>query len=79
VLRGVLADPVRGFPGLMITVRPGDHTGEWWPRVKAEGTRDAGYAGAIHPGEAPGYRSGGRFVTGGGMITEVTLLVPGPV
>jgi Ketosteroid isomerase-related protein len=59
VLRGVLADLVRGFPDLMITVSRVITTGDVVTALfKAEGTQAAGLRRRHQPGEAPGYRSG---------------------
>lgn len=72
-LRQVLADLVRGFPDLMITVDRVIATGDVVTALfKAEGTQAAGYAGAINTEKHLDIDQAWRFVTGGGLITEVT-------
>ncbi|HMH35472.1 MAG TPA: nuclear transport factor 2 family protein, partial [Streptosporangiaceae bacterium] len=71
VLRGVLADLVRGFPDLMITVSRVITTGDVVTALfKADGTQAAGYAGAINQEKHLDIDQAWRFVTGGGLITE---------
>ena len=73
VLRQVLADLVRGFPDLMISVSRVITTGDVVTALfKAEGTQSAGYAGAINQEKHLDIDHAWRFVTGGGLITEVT-------
>ena len=73
MLRGVLADLVRGFPDLMISVSRVITTGNVVTALfKAEGTQAAGYAGAINQEKHLDIDQAWRFVTGGGLITEVT-------
>ena len=72
-LRKVLADLVRGFPDLMITVSRVITTGDVVTALfKAEGTQAAGYAGAINQEKHLDIDQSWRFVTGSGLITEVT-------
>ena len=72
-LRKILADLVRGFPDLMITVSRVITTGDVVTALfKAEGTQAAGYAGAINQEKHLDIDQAWRFVTGGGLITEVT-------
>src|SRR6201989_2649739 len=73
VLRGVLADLVRGFPDLMITISRVITTGDVVTALfKAEGTQAAAYAGAINQEKHLDIDQAWRFVTGGGLINEVT-------
>ena len=72
VLRTVLADLVRAFPDLVISVSRVITTGDVVTAlVKAEGTQAAGYAGAINTEKHLDIDQAWRFVTGGGVITEV--------
>jgi len=72
-LRKILADLVRGFPDLMITVSRVITTGDVVTALfKAEGTQAAGYAGAINQEKHLDIDQAWRFVTRGGLITEVT-------
>ena len=72
-LRKVLADLVRGFPDLMISVSRVITTGDVVTALlKAEGTQAAGYAGAINQEKHLDIDQAWRFVTGSGLITEVT-------
>ncbi|HEX5296920.1 MAG TPA: nuclear transport factor 2 family protein [Streptosporangiaceae bacterium] len=72
VLRSVLADLVRAFPDLMITVSRVITTGDVVTALfKAEGTQAAGYAGAINTEKHLDIEQAWRFVTAGGLITEV--------
>jgi steroid delta-isomerase-like uncharacterized protein len=73
VLRGVLADLVRAFPDLMVTVSRVIATGDVVTALfKAEGTQSADYAGAINQEKHLDIDQAWRFVTAGGVITEVT-------
>jgi steroid delta-isomerase-like uncharacterized protein len=73
VLRSVLADLVRAFPDLMISVRRVITTGDVVTALfKAEGTQAAAYAGAINQEKHLDIDQAWRFVTSGGLITEVT-------
>jgi ketosteroid isomerase-like protein len=72
VLRTVLADLVRAFPDLVISVSRVITTGDVVTALfKAEGTQAAGYAGAINQEKHLDIDQAWRFVTGGGLITEV--------
>ena len=72
VLRTVLADLVRAFPDLVIGVSRVITTGDVVTALfKAEGTQAAGYAGAINQEKHLDIDQAWRFVTGGGLITEV--------
>ena len=72
VLRSVLADLVRAFPDLVIDVSRVITTGEVVTALfKAEGTQAAGYAGAINQEKHQDIDQAWRFVTAGGLITEV--------
>jgi len=72
VLRSVLADLVRAFPDLVIDVSRVITTGEVVTALfKAEGTQAAGYAGAINQEKHLDIDQAWRFVTGGGLITEI--------
>jgi ketosteroid isomerase-like protein len=74
VLRGVLADLVRAFPDLMITVSRVITTGDVVTVLfKAEGTQAAGYAGAINQEKHLDIDQAWRFVTAGGLITGVAV------
>jgi len=71
-LRTVLADLVRGFPDLMISVGRVITTGDVVTALfKAEGTQAADYAGAINTEKHLDIDQAWRFVTAGGLITEV--------
>ena len=71
-LRGVLADLLRGFPDLMISVSRVITTGDVVTALfKAEGTQAASYAGAINQEKHLDIDQAWRFVTGGGLITEI--------
>jgi len=73
VLRSVLADLVRAFPDLMISVSRVITTGDVVTALfKAEGTQAAGYAGAINTEKHLDIDQAWRFVIAGGSITEVT-------
>jgi steroid delta-isomerase-like uncharacterized protein len=72
-LRKILADLVRAFPDLMISVSRVITTGDVVTALlKAEGTQAAGYAGAINQEKHLDIDQAWRFVTGSGLITEVT-------
>jgi steroid delta-isomerase-like uncharacterized protein len=72
-LRQVLADLVRGFPDLVISVSRVVATGDVVTALfKAEGTQGADYAGAINQEKHLDIDQAWRFVTRGGLITEVT-------
>jgi len=72
VLRSVLADLVRAFPDLMISVSRVITTGDVVTALfKAEGTQAAGYAGAINTEKHLDIDQAWRFVTAGGLITGV--------
>ena len=71
VLRQVLADLLRGFPDLMISVSRVIATGDVVTALfKAEGTQAASYAGAINQEKHLDIDQAWRFVTGGGLITR---------
>ena len=71
-LRAVLADLVRAFPDLMISVSRVITTGDVVTALfKAEGTQAAGYAGAINQEKHLDIDQAWRFVTAGGLITRV--------
>ena len=72
LLRTVLADLVRTFPDLMITVSRVITTGEVVTALfKAEGTQSADYAGAINQEKHLDIDQAWRFVITGGLITAV--------
>ena len=71
VLRAVLADLVRAFPDLMITVSQVITTGEVVTALfKAEGTQSADYAGAINQEKHLDIDQAWRFVVADGLISE---------
>ena len=71
-LRTVLADLVRAFPDLLITVSRVITTGDVVTALfKAEGTQAADYAGAINQEKHLDIDQAWRFVTAGGLITRV--------
>ena len=73
-LRNVLADLVRGFPDLMISVGRVITTGDVVTAlVKAEGTQSADYAGAINQEKHLDIDQAWRFVVSDGLITGVTV------
>ena len=73
-LRTVLADLLRGFPDLMISVRRVITTGDVVTALlRAEGTQAAGYAGAINTEKHLDIEQAWRFATGGGLITGVAV------
>jgi ketosteroid isomerase-like protein len=68
----VLADLVRAFPDLMITVSQVITTGEVVTALfKAEGTQSADYAGAINQEKHLDIDQAWRFVVIDGLITNV--------
>jgi steroid delta-isomerase-like uncharacterized protein len=72
VLRTVLADLVRAFPDLMVTVSRVIATGDVVTALfKAEGTQSADYAGAINQEKHLDIDQAWRFVVADGLITEV--------
>jgi steroid delta-isomerase-like uncharacterized protein len=72
-LRAVLADLVRGFPDLMISVSRVITTGDVVTALfKAEGTQAADYAGAINQEKHLDIDQAWRFATGSGLITGIT-------
>jgi len=72
VLRSVLADLVRAFPDLMISVSRVITTGDVVTALfKVEGTQAAGYAGAINTEKHLDIDQAWRFVITDGLITEV--------
>ena len=72
VLRTVLADLVRAFPDLAISVSRVITTGEVVTALfKAEGTQAAGYAGAINQEKHLDIDQAWRFVTASGLITRI--------
>jgi ketosteroid isomerase-like protein len=72
VLRTVLADLMRAFPDLMISVSRVITTGEVVTALfKAEGTQSADYAGAINQEKHLDIDQAWRFVIVGGLITAV--------
>jgi ketosteroid isomerase-like protein len=73
VLRSVLADLVRAFPDLMISVSRVITTGDVVTvLLKAEGTQADGYAGAINTEKHLDIDQAWRFVIADGSITGVT-------
>jgi steroid delta-isomerase-like uncharacterized protein len=73
VLRKVLADLVRAFPDLLISVSRVITTGDVVTALfKVEGTQAAEYAGAINQEKHLDIDQAWRFVVGDGLITEVT-------
>jgi ketosteroid isomerase-like protein len=71
-LRTVLADLVRAFPDLMISVSRIITTGDVVTALfKAEGTQSAGYAGAINQEKHLDIDQAWRFVVTGGLVTRV--------
>ena len=72
-LRDVLADLVRAFPDLLISVSRVITTGDVVTALfKAEGTQAADYAGAINQEKHLDIDQAWRFVVSGGLITGVT-------
>ena len=72
VLRSVLADLVRAFPDLMVTVSRVIATGDVVTALfKAEGTQAADYAGAINQRKHLDIDQAWRFVVTGGLITKI--------
>jgi ketosteroid isomerase-like protein len=73
VLRTVMADLVRAFPDLIISVSRVITTGDVVTALfKADGTQSADYAGAINTEKHLDSDQAWRFVVGGGLITEVS-------
>ena len=71
VLRTVLADLVRAFPDLMVTVGRVIATGDVVTALfKAEGTQAADYAGAINQEKHLDIDQAWRFVVADGLISE---------
>jgi len=74
VLRAVLADLVRAFPDLMISVSRVITTGDVVTALfKAEGTQSADYAGAINQEKHLDIDQAWRFVVIDGLITGVDV------
>ena len=72
VLRTVVADLVRAFPDLMVTVSRVIATGDVVTALfKAEGTQAADYAGAINQEKHLDIDQAWRFVVAGGLIAAV--------
>ena len=72
VLRTVLADQVRAFPDLMITVSRVVTTGDVVTALfKTEGTQSADYAGAINQEKHLDIDQAWRFAVVDGLITSV--------
>jgi steroid delta-isomerase-like uncharacterized protein len=72
VLRTVLADLVRAFPDLRVTVSRVITTGDVVTALfKAEGTQSAAYAGAINQEKHLDIDQAWRFVVADGLISEV--------
>jgi steroid delta-isomerase-like uncharacterized protein len=72
VLRSVLADLVRAFPDLMVTVSRVITTGDVVTALfKAEGTQAADYAGAINQEKHLDIDQAWRFVVAAGLIAQV--------
>jgi steroid delta-isomerase-like uncharacterized protein len=72
VLRTVLADLVRAFPDLRITVSRVITTGDVVTALfKTEGTQSAAYAGAINQEKHLDIDQAWRFVVADGLIGEV--------
>src|SRR5215469_2253987 len=73
-LRAVLADLLRGFPDLMISVSRAITTGDVVTALlRAEGTQAAGYAGAINTEKHLDIEQAWRFAVDGGLITDVAV------
>ena len=71
-LRSVLADLVRAFPDLMISVSRVIATGDVVTALfKAEGTQSADYAGAINQEKHLDIDQAWRFVVSDGLIRQV--------
>jgi len=72
LLRSVLADLLRAFPDLMISVSRVITTGDVVTALfKAEGTQAASYAGAINQEKHLDIDQAWRFTVTGGLITGV--------
>jgi len=73
VLRNVLADLVRAFPDLLISVSRVITTGDVVTALsRSKGRRPPSIAGAINQGSTWTSIKAWRFVVGDGLITEVT-------
>lgn len=73
-LRTVLADLLRGFPDLLISVGRVITTGDVVTALlRAEGTQAAGYAGAINTEKHLDIEQAWRFAVGAGLITDVAV------
>ena len=73
-LRTVLADLLRGFPDLLVTVSRIITTGDVVTALlTAEGTQAASYAGAINTEKHLDIEQAWRFATDGGLITGVAV------
>ena len=73
-LRAVLADLLRGFPDLMISVSRVITTGDVVTALlRAEGTQAASYAGAINTEKHFDIEQAWRFAVDGGLITDVAV------
>jgi len=73
-LRAVLADLLRGFPDLMISVSRVITTGDVVTALlRAEGTQAASYAGAINTEKHLDIEQAWRFAVDGGLITDVAV------
>jgi ketosteroid isomerase-like protein len=73
-LRDVLADLLRAFPDLVLSVSRVITTGDVVTAlVKAEGTQSAGYAGAINQEKHLDIDQAWRFTVTGGLIRGVTV------
>ena len=73
-LRTVLADLLRAFPDLMISVSRVITTGDVVTALlRAEGTQAGGYAGAINTEKHLDIEQAWRFTTRGGLITGVAV------
>jgi steroid delta-isomerase-like uncharacterized protein len=72
VLRSVLADLVRAFPDLMITVSRVITTGDVVTALfKVEGTQSAAYAGAINQEKHLDIDQAWRFAVDAGLIRKI--------
>ena len=73
-LRDVVADLLRAFPDLVLSVSRVITTGDVVTAlVKAEGTQSAGYAGAINQEKHLDIDQAWRFTVTGGLISGVTV------
>ena len=72
-IREILEDIARAFPDLRVTTKRILRTGDvLTAELKVEGTQAAPYAGAINQEKHLDIDQAWRFVTGSGLITEVT-------